>query len=313
MTTRILAVLELLQSRGRLSGEEIARRLEVDRRTVRRYILRLEEMGIPLTTERGPHGGYELVAGYKLPPMMFTNDEVLALSLGLAAVRGFELTDARDAIVSAQSKLGRVMPASLEARMRAVAESVAFARFRERPQTGSRYLALLSWCAHSSRGVRLSYRAASGAVSERDFDPYGLAYSGGQWYVAGYCHLRKGLRTFRLDRVEDAAAQERRFERPAGFDAVTHLVTSIATLPRKFGIEVYLETDLDSARRQLFPTIGVLEPEGKGVLMRSQADDLDWFARELMRLEWGFEIRRPRSLRKAVARRARALLARHAG
>ena len=87
-TTRVLAVLELLQAHGRMSGAELARRLDVDPRTVRRYIAMLEEMGIPITAERGRYGAYLLVAGFKLPPMMFTDDEALALSLGLLAARG---------------------------------------------------------------------------------------------------------------------------------------------------------------------------------------------------------------------------------
>ena len=87
-TTRVLAVLELLQSQGQVTGGELAARVGVDRRTLRRYIAMLEEMGIPITTEQGRYGGYRLVAGYKLPPMMFTDEEAQALSLGLIAARG---------------------------------------------------------------------------------------------------------------------------------------------------------------------------------------------------------------------------------
>src|SRR6185437_15025711 len=100
-TTRILAVLEILQSQGQIGGAELARRVEVDRRTLRRYIATLEEMGIPITTE---HGGYRLVPGYKLPPMMFTEEEAQALSLGLIAARGLGLADAAPAIESVQAK-----------------------------------------------------------------------------------------------------------------------------------------------------------------------------------------------------------------
>ena len=86
-TTRVLGVLELLQTHGRMSGAELARRVKVDARTLRRYIARLEEIGVPITTERGRYGAYMLVAGYKLPPMMFTDEEALALSVGLLAAR----------------------------------------------------------------------------------------------------------------------------------------------------------------------------------------------------------------------------------
>src|SRR5258708_19197010 len=122
-TTRVLAVLELLQTHGRMSGAELARRIEVDGRTVRRYISMLEELGIPITAERGRDGAYMLVAGFKLPPMMFTDDEALALSVGLLAARGLGLADAAPAVASAQAKLERVMPASLKRRGRAGGEN----------------------------------------------------------------------------------------------------------------------------------------------------------------------------------------------
>ncbi len=128
-TTRVLAILELLQTHGRLSGSELARRISVDRRTIRRYIALLEEVDIPITTERGPHGGYRLVAGFTFPPMMFTNDEALALSLGLSAVHGFGITSTAHAIAGAQAKLERVMPHAMKARSRSIGESVTFAQF----------------------------------------------------------------------------------------------------------------------------------------------------------------------------------------
>ena len=102
-TTRVLAVLELLQAHGRISGPEMARRLDVDARTLRRYIAILEEFGIPITAERGRYGGYALVAGFKLPPMMFTDDEALALSVGLLAARSLGLSDAQLGFLSGLS------------------------------------------------------------------------------------------------------------------------------------------------------------------------------------------------------------------
>lgn len=307
--TRVLAVLELLQSHGRLSGAAIAARLGVDGRTVRRYIVRLEEMGIPITAGRGPDGGYELVAGYKLPPLLFTEGEALAIALGLAAVRDLELSDAVGAVAAAQAKLERVLSPERKQRVRALSETVAFARLRNRTPADSGALAELSAAAHQRQGVRLRYRAASGAVTERDFDVYGLAFGDGRWYAAGYCHLRRGLRTFRLDRVVSAIPQPRTFARPEGFDIVVHLAQAIAALPRRFTIEVRLHTNLETAHHEVPQAIGILEPAGAGVLLRSQADDLLWFARELARLPFRFEVRSPAALAAAVACHARALLA----
>jgi len=124
-TVRVLAVLEVLQSQGRVSGPELARRVGVDGRTLRRYIAMLEELGIPIVAERGRFGGYALIAGFKLPPLVFSNDEALALGVGLLAARSLGLADAAPAVAGAQAKLQRVMPQSLKRRLRAIDETVA--------------------------------------------------------------------------------------------------------------------------------------------------------------------------------------------
>lgn len=306
--TRVLAVLELLQTHGRLAGSELARRLEVDPRTVRRYIVALEEIGIPITAERGRDGAYMLVPGFKLPPMMFTDDEALALSLGLLAARGLGLAEAAAAVASAQAKLERVTPAPLKRRVRAIGETVALELSRPRALFDNAVLGSLSAAAQTATRVRMRYRAPQGEETERDFDPYGLAYRVGRWYAVGHCHLRRGLRSFRLDRVLSVRPVAASFVRPAGFDALEHLRRSMATLPRSFAVEVLLDADLQTAQRELFPAAGVLEWVGDGVLLRGQVDDLRWFARELARLPFRFEIRRPTALRDALASVARQLL-----
>ena len=304
--TRALAVLELLQTHRRISGAEIAQRLGVDTRTVRRYIAALEELGIPVTAERGRYGAYLLIAGFKLPPMMFTDDEALALSVGLLAARSIGLTEASAAVASAQAKLERVMPERLMARTRAVADTVMLDLARSSASGASDTLFALSTAAQQCRRVRLRYRSSAGMETEREVDPYGLAHSGGFWYVAGHCHLRRGLRSFRLDRVADVAAQETLFLRPRDFDAVAHLTYSLATLPRAHTAEVLLHTTLQEALERLGGTMGLFEPVDGGVLLRAQIDGLDWFARQLARQPFDFTVRAPEALRAAV----RALSAR---
>jgi predicted DNA-binding transcriptional regulator YafY len=173
-------------------------------------------------------------------------------------------------------------------------------------------LVALSTAAQASARVRMGYRAATGtsggAETERDFDPYGLAYKGGRWYAVGWCHLRTGMRSFRLDRIQWVRTLEVSFTRPAGFDALAHLTFSVATLPRRHAVEVLLRTDLLTARRELFATMGILEPLGEGVLLRGQCDDLKWFAHELARLPFAFEIRYPPELRDALRQCARELM-----
>ena len=308
-TTRVLAVLELLQAHGQVSGAEIARRLDVDVRTVRRYIAMLEEMGIPVLAERGRAGGYALVAGFKLPPMMFSEDEALALSVGLLAAKGLGLERAAPAIAGAQAKLERTMPAGLRQRVRAIGETVQLDLRRAAGATGNAFLPDLSVAARAGRRVRLDYADASGQASMRALDPYGLAYHDGCWYAVGWCHLRNAVRAFRLDRIRALAPLDESFARPQGFDALAWLVRGVATLPRAWTVEVLLKTTLETAQAQFFDTIGAFEQAEDGVVMHNQSDDIDWFARQLASAPFGFEIRRPAQLREAVRACARHLLA----
>jgi predicted DNA-binding transcriptional regulator YafY len=307
-TTRVLALLELLQTHGRMSGAELAPRLGVDRRTLRRYIGKLEDIGIPITAERGPAGGYALMPGFKLPPMMFTEDETLALSLGLLAARGLGLAEAAPAVASAQAKLERVMPDGLRRRVRAIGDTVKLDAKRAHAPASNQALAVLTEAAESCRRVALRYRDQQGRESARSFDPYGLALRHGRWYAAGMCHLRQALRTFRLDRIVDVVPLAEQFERPADFDAMTHVVQAVATLPRAFTIEVLLKTDLASAQAHLFAEAGMFEEGAGGVTIHAQSDELDWFARQLAGMPFDFEIRQPPELHTAVAECVQRLL-----
>lgn len=308
-TARVLATLELLQAHGRMAGSELARRLKVDPRTIRRYIVALEDLGIPVTAERGRDGHYMLVSGFKLPPMMFTDDEALALAVGLRAARDLGLAGAPAAVAGAQAKLERVMPAGLRRRVRGVGQSVSLGLRRAVETRDNVALGALSEAAETATRVHMRYRAARGEVTEREFDSYGLAYRDGRWYAVGMCHLRGGLRSFRLDRVEAVRPLPASFSRPDGFDALEHLQQAVASLPRAFTAEVFLETDPQTARRELFGAIGTLEWRGERVLLRSQVDDLRWFARELARLPFRFEVRRPAALKVALRHVARGILA----
>jgi predicted DNA-binding transcriptional regulator YafY len=296
--SRVLAVLELLQSRGRISGPELAQRINVDVRTLRRYIVLLEELGIPITTDRGRHGAYMLVPGFKLPPMMFTDAEALALSMGLLAARSLGLHAGETALASAQAKLERVMPDSPKRRLRAVETTVSI----ESPNTLAMHanattLMLLTHAAHATERVHLHYRSAQSEESRRDFDTYGLGFRGGAWYAVGYCHLRHGVRGFRVDRIIETRPLPVRFTQPKNFDVLDWLNRSIATLPRAHRVEVLLHTDLAKAREAFSPAIGLFEAADDGVLLRVRTDDLAWFARQLARVPFDFEIRTPQRLR----------------
>jgi predicted DNA-binding transcriptional regulator YafY len=307
-TLRVLAVLEILQSQGRVSGPELARRVGVDGRTLRRYIALLEELGIPIVADRGRFGGYALVPGFKLPPLVFTNDEALALSVGLIAACSLGLADAAPAVAGAQAKLERVMPQALKRRLRAMDETVALdlSRRSASPVVNAA-LVTLSAAAQARQRVHLRYRSYEQRETARDFDPYGLVWRAGCWYAVGHCHMRRDVRSFRLDRIIAVNALPANFGRPERFDALEHLTRSVATMPRAHAVEVLLHTDLDRARRETLETIGVFMPEGNAVRLSAQTDDLDWFARELSRLPFDFVVLAPAALRAAVRRQGMRL------
>src|SRR5690606_23823765 len=251
-TTRLLTILELLQSYKQMSGAEMARRLEVDGRTIRRYIVMLQDMGIPVEAERGPYGAYQLQRGYKLPPLMFTDAEAVAITLGLIAIREFHFPVDVAAVEGALAKTERVMPENLLQQVRGLQEAITFNVAPPPVLPQMDYIAMLSSAVQQRRQVHLHYQSWSGEDTERDFDPYGIVFNEGYWYTAGYCHLRQDLRTFRLDRITALQPLQWPFERPEAFDALGYVLDSLALLPGSDQIEVLLETTIERAR-EIFP------------------------------------------------------------
>jgi predicted DNA-binding transcriptional regulator YafY len=303
-TTRVLTVLELLQSHRRMTGADLAQRLEVSDRTLRRYITMLQELGIPILAERGRYGAYELIPGFKLPPMMFTNDEALALAIGLLAAQRLGLAETAHTVEGTRAKLERVMPVEIRERVRALTETILLDLDAGRNAASPETMITMSSAAHLQRRVNMHYRSSQGQETERGLDPYGLAHHQGKWYVVGHCHLRHDLRSFRLDRVLDVELTDASFERPAQFDALAYLAQTMAALPRKFAFEILLRTDLVRAQGEIWDMLGVLEPREDGVLLRGSADDIDWLARELARFPFKFVVRAPDELRAALRKRA---------
>jgi predicted DNA-binding transcriptional regulator YafY len=297
-TTRVLAVLALLQAHGRMSGAELAQRLEVNVRTLRRYIIMLQDLGIPIEAERGRHGAYVLSAGFKLPPMMFTNEEALALTVGLISARRLNLADTDRAIESAFAKLERVMPLDLKSRVRALTETITLDPSRASFAAPSEVvLNTMSSAAQLRRRVHLYYHPNKGEDTERDFDSYGLTYYQHRWYVVGYCHLRQDLRSFRLDRVVHADMLNEHFDRPEGFDPLAYLMQAIAIMPRRYSFELLLKTDIDTAQKEVFDVLGILEATEDGIVLRGSVEDLDWLARQISIFSFDFAVREPVELK----------------
>jgi predicted DNA-binding transcriptional regulator YafY len=308
-TTRVLAVLALLQAHGRLSGSELAGRLEVNIRTLRRYIIMLQDLGIPIEAERGRNGAYMLSAGFKLPPMMFTNEEALALTVGLISARRFNLADTDRAVESAFAKLERVMPLELKSHVRALTETITLDVNRASSTPPSEaVLSTMSSASQLQQRVHIRYHPNQGQDTERDFDPYGLTYYLHKWYVVGYCHLRQDLRSFRLDRITHINAIDAHFKRPEGFDPLAHMMQAIATLPRKFAFELLLKTDIKTAQNEVFDVLGILEPSEEGIIMRGSVEDLDWLARQISIFSFDFVVREPEELRAELTKHAAKLV-----
>jgi predicted DNA-binding transcriptional regulator YafY len=308
-TTRVLTLLELLQANPRLGGTELAERLGVDPRTVRRDVARLQELGIPVVAERGRYGGYRLLPGYKLPPLMLTDDEATAVVLGLLAGRRLGLaTSTPGAADSALAKLTRVLPAALRERTEAVQATLDFtlpARPGQAPATAT--VLVLAEATRRRRRVHVRYRSFKGRDSERDLDPYGLVFHAGRWYVTGLDHASGEVRTFRLDRILAAEPGTAGFDVPDQFDPVEQVADALARAPWTWDVQVLLAVPIEEARRRLPPGVATLAEADGGVLLRARAERLDGMARMLAGLGWPFTIVTPDELRAEVLALARRL------
>ncbi len=302
-TTRVLALLELLQTHGRMGGPELSRRLGIGERTVRRYVARLDELGIPVEAGRGRHGGYGLRPGYKLPPLMFSEDEALALVLGLILVRQTGLVGTPADAEGALRKVERVMPDRLRSRVRAVQEAVVLTGEARNARPAGTVVGILSEAAQRRRRIQLRYRAANGDETTREVDVYGVVCREGVWYAVGYDHLRSTLRTFRVDRVRDVELRDETFTPPADFDPLAHLERALATVPGAFAVELLLQTSIEEARRLIPAAYATLEETPRGVLVRGQAADardLDRLAQILAGLGRPLVVLQPPELRDAL-------------
>lgn len=308
-TTRLLTILELLQSYKQMSGAEMARRLEVDARTIRRYIVMLQDMGIPVEAERGPYGAYQLRRGYKLPPLMFTDSEAVALTLGLIAIREFHFPVDVAAVEGALAKTERVMPENLLQQVRGLQEAITFNVAPPPVLPQMDYIAMLSSAVQQRRQVHLHYQSWSGEDTERDFDPYGIVFNEGYWYTAGYCHLRQDLRTFRLDRITALQPLQWPFERPEAFDALGYVLDSLALLPGSDQIEVLLETTIERAREIFPPFMGRVEQAENGVIFRRSMAQMEWIAHLLLNVDFPVHIIQPDALKDMIRTMAQRGLA----
>ncbi|MEU3013592.1 helix-turn-helix transcriptional regulator [Nocardia asteroides] len=315
-TARVLALLELLQTGGTHTVGALAGRLGVDERTVRRYVTHLLDLDIPVRSVRGRYGGYRLAPGYRMPPLMLTDDEAVAVLLGLLASRGADRpTAAARAADSATAKLRRVLPPRLTARLDAVIDTVEFTA-DERPDVAveTSVLLRLAEATREHRPVALGYTDRNGRTSQRIVHPYGLVRHSRRWYVTVMDSDSDELRRFRLDRITAATIQPGTFTPPEEFEPAAHLLSALATAPYRHEVSVRVQGTLTQVRPLLPETIATvheIDPQPADtdpwVRIRIRAERLDWIPALLAGLNRPFVIEHPDTLNDAVRALARRL------
>jgi predicted DNA-binding transcriptional regulator YafY len=241
VATRLLSLILLLQSRASWKSSELADELSVSQRTVHRYMAMLEEMGIPIYSERGPYGGFSLVRGYKLPPLLFTAEEATVLYMGANLVKEVWGQTYDEAVTAAIAKLDNVLPDDLRHEVALAQQSLVVG--------GLTALSYRSWeptlhalrrCIQERHCVRLCYRDFAREETERSVEPYALTFQMGLWYLVGLCHLRQDLRTFRVDRIQRVEPLEQRFTMPASFSVREYLERTMRFEPN-YEVTVHLD------------------------------------------------------------------------
>jgi predicted DNA-binding transcriptional regulator YafY len=310
-TDRLLAMVLELQGKGRQRAEDLAATFEVSKRTIYRDIQALSEAGVPLVAVTGQ--GYTLVEGYFLPPLQFTVEEAVMLLLGSGVMaRSFD-AELGSSAHSAGQKIRGVLPERLRGEVAEMRESIHFVTEDGSGRAGeARLLPYLRRAILKRRSVLFTYVArqsaqGAGAETRREADPYALVHAGGAWYLVAYCHLRRSIRHFRLERMEDLAVGERSFVRPAGFGLQPGEDDG-----RNLVVRVLFAYDVARWVREARSYFAVAEEERHdGLLMtlqvRHEEDVLSWL------LSWGSRalVVEPESLQLRVAEEAKAIVARY--
>lgn len=304
-TGRVLTLLELLQSGGTRTVAELADRLGVEGRTVRRYVDQLIDLDVPVESVRGRYGGYRLAPGYRLPPLMLSDDEALAVLLGLVAGRRTGLMTDRTASETASAKIRRVLPKHVARRLDTLLAALAFTdqpgEF-DTPEAG--VLLTIADAVRHLRPVSIRYSDREGRRSERTLHPYGVVAHAGRWYVTGEDAQLREDRTFRLDRIDDARTLPGSFAAPAGPDPAQRVVSGFATAEYRYEVTLRIHGTVAQIRARLPETVASLEEHESATerwrRVEVRAERLDWVPAVLAALDRPFVVERPDELRDLV-------------
>jgi predicted DNA-binding transcriptional regulator YafY len=298
-TARVLALLEILQGGGTHTAADLARRLAVDERTVRRYAEHLLDLEVPIESVRGRYGGYRLAPGFRMPPLMLTDEEALAVLLGLTAGRPAGLPEAAG---SAAAKVRRVLPKALAARLDALFATASFTGAAPGAPEASVMLRLAE-ATGERRPALISYTDRTGRRSERTVHPYGIVAHSGRWYVTGADSASGQTRTFRLDRIAEVRIGPGAFTVPEGFRPADAVSASLAATPWRHEVVVAVRATAGDLSARLPRGIATIEPDpghDGWLFVRLRAERLDWLPGLLAGLDLPFVVQEPAELRTLV-------------
>jgi predicted DNA-binding transcriptional regulator YafY len=307
-SSRLLTLLSLLQARRDWPGGELADRLGVSGRTVRRDVERLRELGYPVESLTGPTGGYRLRAGTAMPPLLLDDDEAIAIAVGLRTAAGAAVTGIEETSVRALVKLEQVLPSHLRRRVSALSDATLAPAFAG-PTVDPQCLTVLAVACRDHERVRFGYEARDGAQTRREVEPHALVNLGRRWYLAAWDANREDWRTFRLDRISDPSPAAKRFtprEMPGG-DAAAYVRSSITSRPNRYEARLTLHAPASAfdGRSHLWGTITPLDDTT--CEYRTGDDHLDWLVMRIGMLGCDFTVHEPPELAEAVGELAERL------
>ncbi|MER7926186.1 YafY family protein [Streptomyces sp. NPDC096057] len=301
---RLLQLLSLLQTPREWPGGELADRLGVSRRTVRRDIDRLRELGYPVQATLGSDGGYRLVAGKAMPPLVLDDEEAVAIAVGLRAGAGHALEGVDEASVRALAKLEQVLPSRLRHRVATLQASTTPLTSGDGASIAPETLTVMASTVAGRERLRFAYRAKDGTESRRVTEPYRLVSTGRRWYLVAYDLDREDWRTFRVDRVSRPFATGARFtprELPTG-SAAEYLRQSMYRRQETYEYTVTFAAPADAVAARIPAWLGAPEPLGEDScrLRATTGDAVDWLAVRLAMLGYEFTVHEPTELARSV-------------